>query len=79
MQPSDEVYEALRSACLQWATPSSAEKGHDIKKEGGDRSAVAAGEWFEADPFQSTVPTVHVVRASIGMYSSTRKLPWSSH
>lgn len=46
----DERFEALSSVCLQWATTSSAEKEHDVEKEGGNGEAVAPVKWFDDAP-----------------------------
>lgn len=58
--PLDEVDEAPKCGCHQWATSGSGEKGDDIKR-GESKELTAAGKSFEVIPFQSNVSAVHVV------------------
>lgn len=72
--PSEKLDGSLRHVSMQWASAGSADKRHDIQEgeEGGD--AGAAGEWYGAISFPSTVSKVHVARVNVAVHPFTREL-----
>lgn len=75
MRLLDEVDDALRVLCLQWAIAGSTKESSDTGMQREDREALMAVEWFGALPFQSTVSTAYVALTVTVVYLSTTELP----